>query len=142
MQKRATRPSTLLRLAPLAAVALAVGVTGDVLRADDVDFAREIRPLLADACYNCHGPDAQARQADLRLDPRDAALKAKVLSSGEMLRRLTSSDPDVRMPPADSIRKLRPGDRARLVSWLGSGASWPEDDRHWSFVPPVRPRRP
>jgi hypothetical protein len=142
VQKRATRPSTLLRLAPLAAVALAVGVTGDVLRADDVDFAREIRPLLADACYNCHGPDAQARQADLRLDQRDAALKAKVLSSGEMLRRLTSSDPDVRMPPADSIRKLRPGDRARLVSWLGSGASWPEDDRHWSFVPPVRPRRP
>jgi len=142
VQKRATRPSKVLRLKPLAAIALAVGLLDGALRAGDVDFAREIRPVLSDACYNCHGPDAKARQADLRLDQRQAVLKAKILSSGEMLRRLNSDDPKIRMPPPDSIRKLRPGNRARLVKWLKSGVRWPEDDRHWAFVPPVRPRRP
>ena len=126
MQKRATRPSKVRRLKPLAAIILTVGLLDGALRAGDVDFAREIRPVLSDACYNCHGPDAKARQADLRLDQREAALKAKVLSSGEMLRRLNSDDPKIRMPPHDSTRVLRPGDRARLVQWLKSGAAWPD----------------
>ena len=110
--------------------------SGSVGRADDLDFTRDIRPLLSDACYNCHGPDSNARQADLRFDDRAVVLEADVLASGEMLRRLTSNDPDVRMPPPDSTRVLRPDNRATVVRWLKEGAAWPEDDRHWAFVPP------
>jgi len=123
-------------------VILLVGLLCDGAQADDLDFARDIRPLLSDACYNCHGPDAKARQADLRLDQRAATLESRVLSSGKMLARLTSNDPDTRMPPADSIRVLRPRDRATLVKWLKSGAPWPRNDRHWAFTTPVRPERP
>ncbi|MDB4808159.1 DUF1549 domain-containing protein [Verrucomicrobia bacterium] len=95
---------------------------------------------MSDACYHCHGPDAKVRKAKLRLHDRAAALEAGVIGDGEMLRRLTSDDPDERMPPMDSNRPLRDADRAKLVEWLRDGAAWPSDDRHWAFVPPKRPR--
>ena len=104
-----------------------------------LDFARDIRPLLSDACYNCHGPDAKARKAGLRLDDRAAAHDSGVLTNGEMLRRLTTTDPDERMPPPESIRTLTDEQRAKLAQWLRAGAAWPSDDRHWAFVPPKRP---
>ena len=107
---------------------------------EQLDFARDIRPVLSDACYHCHGPDAKVRKAKLRLHDRAAALETGVLTNGEMLRRLTSDDPDERMPPVDSNRPLRDADRAKLVEWLRAGAAWPSDDRHWAFVPPKRPR--
>ena len=107
---------------------------------EQLDFARDIRPVLSDACYHCHGPDAKVRKAKLRLHDRAAALEAGVIADGEMLRRLTSDDPDERMPPMDSNRPLRDADRAKLVEWLRAGAAWPSDDRHWAFVPPKRPR--
>ncbi|MFT7641554.1 MAG: hypothetical protein ACI9G1_003305 [Pirellulaceae bacterium] len=120
----------------------AVGVwllVTSVVRADDaaLSFVNDIRPVLSDACYHCHGPDAKARESDLRLDDRKSALQADVFTSGEMLKRLTSNDPDERMPPPDSKRRLRPRDRAKLVRWLKAGAPWPADDRHWAFIPPV-----
>ena len=107
---------------------------------EQLDFARDIRPVLSDACYHCHGPDAKVRKAKLRLHDRAAALETSVLTNGEMLRRLTSDDPDERMPPVDSNRPMRDADRAKLVEWLRAGAAWPSDDRHWAFVPPKRPR--
>ena len=110
------------------------------LAASPLDFARDIRPLLSDACYNCHGPDAKARKGNLRLDDRAAALGAGVLADGEMLRRLTSTDPDERMPPPESNRVLSDENRTKLTQWLEAGAAWPSDDRHWAFVPPKRPR--
>ena len=94
-----------------------------------VDFARDIRPLLSDNCFACHGPDAKVRKAKLRLHDRAATLEAGVIADGEMLRRLTSDDPDERMPPVDSNRPLRDADRAKLVEWLRDGAAWPSDDR-------------
>ncbi|MEQ9409953.1 MAG: PSD1 and planctomycete cytochrome C domain-containing protein [Fuerstiella sp.] len=112
------------------------------VQADDIDFAKDIRPILSDACYTCHGPDAGARSTELRLDDRASALESNVFSSGEMLRRLQSDDADVRMPPVDSSRVLSDADRTTLVEWLKAGARWPEDDRHWAFVPPVRPDLP
>ncbi len=108
--------------------------------AAELDFARDIRPVLSDACYHCHGPDAKVRKAKLRLDDRAAALEAAVIADGEMLRRLTSNDPEERMPPADSNRPLHDKDRAKLVQWLRADAAWPSDDQHWAFVPPKRPR--
>ena len=107
---------------------------------EQLDFARDIRPVLSDACYHCHGPDAKVRKAKLRLHDRAAALETGVLTNGEMLRRLTSDDPDERMPPVDSNRPMRDANRAKLVEWLRAGAAWPSDDRHWAFVPPKRPR--
>ena len=103
------------------------------------DFAHDIRPLLSDACYNCHGPDAKARKAGLRLDERTAALKSSVLNNGEMLHRLTTTDLNERMPPAESNRVLTGENRTKLAQWLRAGAAWPSDDRHWAFVPPKRP---
>ena len=64
------------------------------------------------------------------------------LRTGEMIERLLSDDPDERMPPPSSKRNLRPEDRAKLVQWLKAGADWPEDDRHWAFVPPEKPLAP
>ncbi len=107
---------------------------------EQLDFARDVRPVLSDACYHCHGPDAKVRKAKLRLHDRAAALETGVLTNGEMLRRLTSDDPNERMPPVDSNRPMRDADRAKLVEWLRAGAAWPSDDRHWAFVPPKRPR--
>ncbi len=115
---------------------------GGLAQAADFDFVQEVRPVLSDSCYNCHGPDAKARKGKLRLDDRAAAFKSGVLTDDEMLKRLTSKDPDERMPPPDSKRVLRPKDRAKLVQWLKAGAEWPEDDRHWAFVPPMRPVLP
>ena len=114
----------------------------EFVKAAELDFARDIRPLLSDKCYNCHGPDKKARKAKLRLDDRVAVLEAGVLSDGEMLKRLTSDDPEERMPPVKSNRVLHDEDRAKLVQWLKAGAKWPEDDRHWAFVPPKRPELP
>ena len=112
------------------------------LLAEDLSFTQDIRPLLSDACFHCHGPDGQAREAKLRLDDRSAAFKAGVLTNGEMIERLLSDDPDERMPPPSSKRILRTEDRAKLVQWLKAGADWPEDDRHWAFVPPEKPLAP
>ncbi|MBT5020106.1 MAG: DUF1549 domain-containing protein [Planctomicrobium sp.] len=110
--------------------------------AAELEFTRDVRPLLSDACYHCHGPDANTREADLRFDDRTAALQSEVLTSGAMLERMTSKDPDLQMPPPDSKRRLRRKDRELLVRWLETGADWPEDDRHWAFVPPVQPELP
>ncbi|MED6313972.1 MAG: DUF1549 domain-containing protein, partial [Verrucomicrobiota bacterium] len=107
--------------------------------ADPVDFVRDIRPLLSDTCYNCHGPDAKARKANLRLDDRKAAFRSGVLTDGEMFRRLASNEPDNRMPPPESNRTLSAQNRAKILKWLKAGAAWPNDDRHWAFVPPKRP---
>lgn len=108
------------------------------IEAGDLEFTRDIRPILSDACYTCHGPDPEARATELRLDDRASALASAVFSSGEMLRRLTSEDPDLRMPPVDSNRILSNADRSTLTEWLKVGADWPEDDRHWAFIPPQR----
>ena len=133
----------ILRIIALSGIAVCLLAASPArLEAQGPDFARDIRPVLSDACYNCHGPDSKARQADLRLDDRTAAQRANVLRSGEMLDRLTSRDPDQRMPPPDSNRRLTDRDRAALVAWLKAGASWPIDDRHWSFVTPTRPKLP
>lgn len=107
-----------------------------------LDFTKDIRPILSDACYHCHGPDANAREADLRLDDREAALDSGILKSGAMLERLRSDDPFERMPPPDSKRRLRPRDRKKLEQWLEAGADWPQDDRHWAFIPPQPPALP
>ena len=108
----------------------------------DIDFGRDIRPLLSDACYTCHGPDAEARSTDLRLDDRSNAIESGIFTSGEFLERITSKDPDYRMPPPEANRELTDDQRHLLTNWVSSGTPWPEDDRHWAFVPPGEVRLP
>src|SRR5688572_15736290 len=112
-----------------------------------IDFSREIRPILAEHCLHCHGPDAKKRQADLRLDELANAIAdrggLRAIAPGKpeqstLLERVQSNDPDVQMPPADSgQRRLTPGEIDLLRRWIAQGAKWSE---HWSFVAPRRPR--
>lgn len=109
-----------------------------------VDFQREVRPLLAQHCFACHGPDGEARQADLRLDQRDAAIEAGALAPGmpeksELLARVASSDADLRMPPADHGEPLSEEQTELLRRWVAEGANYAE---HWAFVAPVTPPMP
>ena len=104
---------------------------------DAVDFNRQIRPILSDNCFKCHGPDKHERFADLRLDVKQGLDDAHDLISpgdvhdSEFLRRLNSDDQDEIMPPADSGRVLSAKQIAMLTKWVKQGAKWND---HWSFV--------
>ena len=107
--------------------------------AEGVDFDRQIKPLLSDRCFVCHGPDAENRQGDLRLD-REQDAKQSVIVPGkpeesELVRRITTDDPDERMPPPDSKLSLTDAEQELIKAWIAEGAGW---RRHWSFEPPQR----
>jgi len=109
-----------------------------------VAYSRDIKPLLANHCYACHGPDAGQRKADLRLDVREAALESAIVpgdsASSELVSRITSDDPKMRMPPVDSnIKPLSPEQIDLLRRWVGEGANF---DTHWSYVRPASVRPP
>lgn len=113
-----------------------------------VDFDRDVMPILSDNCYFCHGPDPKARKAHLRFDTKEGAFrlkdgKAAIIpgksGESEIIRRITSSDPDVKMPPPKSNRKLSAQQIETLRRWVDQGAKW---GVHWAFVAPVRPPAP
>ena len=113
-----------------------------------VDFNRDIRPLLSDKCFHCHGPDESTREADLRLDSREglqadlgghSAVVPGDLKASELIARITAADPDERMPPAGSGRTLTQPQIELISDWIRQGAVW---KTHWSFVPPTRPELP
>ena len=107
----------------------------------DIDFTRDIRPLLSENCFFCHGPDEERREADLRLDT-EAGL-ATVITAGdrqhsELVKRLLSSDPDEVMPPPDSNRHTTAAQAELIARWIDEGAKW---QIHWAFsrltAPPI-----
>lgn len=109
-----------------------------------VDFNTEVRPILSENCFYCHGPDANKRKAKLRLDVRDDALAKKAFVPGdpaasELIKRITSKDPEEVMPPPDAHRTVTPAQRETLRRWIAEGAAYQE---HWAFVTPVRPPLP
>ena len=110
---------------------------------DVVRFNRDIRPILSEKCLACHGPDANKRKADLRLDREDAAntslLAAGKPSASELVKRITSDDPEKRMPPIDSGKELSKEEIELLRLWIEQGAKY---EAHWSFTPPQRPTPP
>ncbi|MEE2856672.1 MAG: DUF1553 domain-containing protein [Planctomycetota bacterium] len=115
---------------------------------DEIDYNRSIRPLLADRCYPCHGPDGQARKAKLRLDRREDALAARTEgspivpgdpSASLMIERLHLDDPEDQMPPPESKLEVSPAEIALLERWIEQGAPF---DRHWAFVAPEPPALP
>ncbi|WP_397569209.1 DUF1553 domain-containing protein [Schlesneria sp. T3-172] len=112
--------------------------------ADGIEFNREIRPLLSDRCFACHGPDEAKRAADLRLDDRTAAIAKRDHSPAivplqarmsELIRRVESNDESTRMPPPSFGPKLSPDEVALLKRWIDEGADY---QPHWSFVLPRR----
>ncbi|NDC53068.1 MAG: DUF1553 domain-containing protein [Planctomycetia bacterium] len=109
-----------------------------------VDFNRDIRPILSENCFYCHGQDGNKRQADLRLDDRAAAMKARAIVPGDagastLLERIHSTDADVQMPPPDSNRRLSDDQKKLLDRWIREGAEYAP---HWAFVAPRRPAPP
>ena len=114
-----------------------------------VEFNRDVRPVLAEYCFHCHGPDPGTRKANLRLDT-EAGFFAKA-ESGEspivkgnpegspLYKRLVTRDKDELMPPPKSHKELKPAQIALLKSWIEQGAPW---QAHWSLIPPVRPTVP
>jgi hypothetical protein len=113
---------------------------------DKVIFSRDILPTLSDHCFQCHGPDAKARKAGLRLDTKDGALRTQepvirpgLSSASELIHRVTSTDPGEVMPPPKTKRKLTNRQIDLLRAWIDAGAVW---GTHWAFERPERPTPP
>jgi hypothetical protein len=113
-----------------------------------LDFNRDIRPILAENCFQCHGFDEKARQAELRLDLPESALGDRDgvpaivpgdVESSEAWRRITSEDEAERMPPPEARRVLTPKQKALLKRWIEEGAPYA---KHWSFISPVKAELP
>lgn len=114
----------------------------------EIAFDRDIRGILSDKCWACHGPDAAARQADLRLDrPEDAvadrggyaAVVPGDVAASLLVDRITTSDPDLRMPPPEFGKELSAAEAERLRAWIAAGAPW---ESHWSLRPVERSAPP
>jgi len=97
-----------------------------------VGFNEQIRPILSDKCFKCHGFDANTRKGELRLDLREEAIR--VIASGDLMRRITTQDPDEVMPPGQDHEPLPASEIALLKQWIKEGAEY---QPHWSFIPPL-----
>ena len=118
--------------------------TAPVGAADRLAFNRDVRPILFDACISCHGPDSASRQADLRLDRREAAIDAGAIVPGdpdasELVRRVMSTDEAEMMPPPETKKTLTTEQKEILTRWIKEGAEY---QPHWSLIPPQRPELP
>lgn len=132
-----------MRLA-IAAVTVLVLATPQaaVAQSGGVAFNRDVRPILSDLCFQCHGPDKAKRKAKLHFDTEDGARRAIVPgkpNESEFIRRITSRDPAERMPPTSTGHALTHEQIALLTRWVAEGAAW---EKHWSLIPPMRPALP
>ena len=131
-------------LVGITALVLPLDVATVAAESDMISFNRDVRPILSDQCFQCHGPDAAQRVTSLRLDTEEGlygtAAEEAVLVPGdpahsELWQRITSDDPDLRMPPEESGRTLSGAQRDVLRRWIEQGATW---QPHWAFIPPAR----
>ena len=132
-----THQRRLLLCAPLL-LTVAAGSAAEIER---VNFTRDIRPILSDACYECHGPSAKDRKAELRLDIRAEALAERdgnpAIVAGDplasaLVQRISSTDAEERMPPADAARQLTAEEIRKIRAWIEQGADW---ENLWSLTP-------
>ena len=136
------RPPTSLKSCGMVVSLMLTALNG--FAASSIDFNQDIRPLLSDNCFQCHGPDANTRKADLRLDI-EADAKSDLLGYpaivegkpelSELVARITHSDPQERMPPVDSGKALSPEEIDLLGSWINQGAQW---SQHWAYTHPKK----
>ena len=109
-----------------------------------LEYNRDIRPVLAENCFACHGPDSAARKADLRLDRREAAIEAGAITPGdldasELIARINATNPKEVMPPSSLHKTLTKEQKDTLRRWIEEGAEY---QLHWSLIPPRRPSLP
>ncbi|MCX6889292.1 MAG: DUF1549 domain-containing protein, partial [Verrucomicrobia bacterium] len=128
------------RISPILA-ALAVALPAFAAK---LDYNEDVRPILSENCFYCHGPDGNKRKAKLRLDVREDALKHKAFVPGdaeasELVKRLFSTDSEEVMPPPDSHRTISAAQKEILKRWITEGAEY---KAHWAFTAPVRPALP
>ena len=132
-----------MKMQKLMLLLMTVGIGAASVRADDgpVRFNRDIRPILSNRCFACHGPDEEQREADMRLDQRSSAVAERdghtVIAPGhpeasELIARVSETDPDLRMPPGDDAAPLTPQEIDTLRQWISEGAEY---EGHWAFLP-------
>ncbi|NOY42287.1 MAG: DUF1549 domain-containing protein [Planctomycetes bacterium] len=116
--------------------------------ADSIDFSRDIRPILSNKCFSCHGPDAEHREADLRLDTEAGlqtdlggyfAIVPSKPDQSAVFQRIVSTDPDEQMPPADLGKSLTPEEVELIQRWIAQGAAWSD---HWAYAQPQSTAKP
>ena len=129
-------PSTASRFAVTALAAITLLA---VARGEEVDFGREIKPILSENCFFCHGPDGENRKAKLRLDTYEGASADAVVpgkpGESELIRRIFSEDPDERMPPPEAKISMSADQKRLLKEWVAGGAEY---QTHWAFVVPEK----
>ncbi len=123
---------------------MVVAENNDVSSKQQVDFSRQIQPILARKCFTCHGPDEGHREADLRLDLSAAAIEYEAIVPGKpeessLIERIFSEDPELIMPPVTSHDQLKDEEKELLRQWIKQGAEYKE---HWAFIPPKQPKPP
>lgn len=103
-----------------------------------ISFDRDIRPILSDKCFHCHGPDAEARKADLRFDVKEQAfstIEPGKPEESELVNRVVSDDEDYMMPPPHINKPLSGEEKSLLKTWIAQGANW---SKFWAYVPPIK----
>jgi hypothetical protein len=126
------------------AILTLAAASGAIAAPPPLQYNRDVRPILSENCFHCHGADAGQRQAELRLDVRESAIDAGAImpsspATSPLVERITSADPDVKMPPPDSHRQLSAEQIAILERWIAEGAEY---EPHWAFQPIERPEPP
>jgi hypothetical protein len=125
-------------------VPLVFGALGHAQEPGKLEYNRDIRPILAENCFACHGPDSAARKADLRLDKREVAVEMGAIAPSKpaesaLVERITSTDEMMVMPPPATKKKLTAAQKEKLQRWIAEGAEY---QPHWSLIPPTRPEPP
>ncbi|MFG0264419.1 MAG: DUF1549 domain-containing protein, partial [Rhodopirellula sp. JB055] len=128
----------------LAGMVWILGGVDQVYAAEEVSFNQDIRSVLSDKCFLCHGPDESTREAGLRLDLREEAIEGGAIEPGdagtsELIARVTSDDPDLVMPPPSTGKTITDQERMAIQRWIDQGAVYEE---HWAYVPPRVPKIP
>lgn len=119
-----------------------VALNAAAVNGEDLQFNRDIRPILSEHCFECHGPDANKRQAELRLDLRASAIESAIIpgdADSDLIQRILTDDPDSIMPPPDAKKPLSEKQVAALKQWVSQGAAY---QKHWSLMPIERPAVP
>src|SRR5262249_24817363 len=148
----AVKPARWIALALLATLAIFGVGRGEEKSAQSnskIDFRRDIRPILSENCFACHGPDEKQRKAKFRLDTKAGAFADlrdgdKAIVPGKpgesmLIERITATNKSKTMPPTKSGKSLKPDQIALLKQWIEQGATWSE---HWAFATPQRPALP
>lgn len=128
----------------LLSVSFGIAICTSGQAAEPLQYNRDVRPILADQCFACHGPDSAARKADLRLDQREAAIDSAAIAPGEpdaseLVNRILTDDEAFLMPPPETRKSLTVEQKDILQRWIAEGAVY---EPHWSLIPPTRPTPP